>query len=57
MYTFGFFGLWVIALFARSHAALVGAVFQHAYVWVHYVCTEQPDMEVLYGTSMLGSIQ
>jgi hypothetical protein len=51
MYTLGFFGLWAIALFGRSHAALVAAVFQHAYVWVHYVCTEQPDMEVLYGNS------
>jgi len=49
MYTFGFLGLWTIALFARSHAGLVAALFQHAYIWVHYVCTEQPDMARLYG--------
>ena len=49
MYTFGFLGLWAIALFARSHAGLVAALFQHAYIWVHYVCTEQPDMARLYG--------
>ena len=49
MYTFGFLGLWAIALFARSHAGLVAALFQHAYVWVHYACTEQPDMELFHG--------
>ena len=49
MYTFGFLGLWAIALLARSHAGLVAALFQHAYIWVHYACTEQPDMELLYG--------
>ena len=50
MYTLGFLGLWAIALFGRSHAALVAALFQHAYVWVHYLCTEEPDMAVLYGS-------
>jgi hypothetical protein len=49
MYTFGFLGLWAIALLARSHVGLVAALFQHAYVWVHYLCTESPDMDVLYG--------
>ena len=48
MYTLAFLGLWSIALIARSHAGLVGALFQHAYVWVHYLCTEEPDMELLY---------
>lgn len=51
MYTLAFLGLWSIALVARSHAGLVAALFQHAYIWVHYVCTEEPDMEVLYGSS------
>ena len=49
MYSFGFLGFWAIALFGRSHAALVAALFQHAYIWVHYLCTEEPDMGVLYG--------
>ena len=51
MYTLAFLGLWSIALVARSHAGLVAALFQHAYIWVHYLCTEAPDMEVLYGSS------
>ena len=51
MYTFGFLALWAIALVAGSHAGLVAALFQHAYIWVHYLCTEEPDMEMLYGSS------
>jgi protein-S-isoprenylcysteine O-methyltransferase Ste14 len=51
MYTLAFLGLWSIALLARSHAALVAALFQHGYIWVHYLCTEEPDMEVLYGAN------
>ena len=49
MYTFGFGGLWGLGLLLGSPAALVLALFQHAYIWVHMYCTEQPDMEVLYG--------
>jgi hypothetical protein len=49
MYALVFLGLWSIALIARSHAALVSALFQHAYIWVHYHCTERPDMELIYG--------
>jgi hypothetical protein len=51
MYTFVFFGLWGIALLFRSRAALAVAMFQHAYIWVHWYCTEQPDGVVLYGRS------
>lgn len=49
MYTFGFGGLWGLVLLLGSPAALALALFQHAYIWVHMYCTEQPDMEVLYG--------
>ena len=42
-------GLWGIALFAGSLAALAAALFQHAYIWVHYYCTEAPDMALIYG--------
>lgn len=49
MYTFIFLGLWGIALLCRSQAALAVALFQHAYIWVHWYCTEQPDGVVLYG--------
>jgi hypothetical protein len=49
MYAYAFFLLWAMALFTSSRAALVLALFQHAYVWVHWYCTEQPDMDVIYG--------
>ena len=49
MYLIAFLGLWSIALLARSHVALVVALFQHAYIWVHYFCTEEPDMRLMYG--------
>jgi hypothetical protein len=51
MYAFVFLGLWGIALITRSQAALAVALFQHAYIWVHWYCTEQPDGVVLYGAS------
>lgn len=50
MYAFAFLGLWSIALLLGSKAALGLALFQHAYVWVHYYCTEMPDMELIYGS-------
>jgi len=49
MYLIAFLGLRSIALLARSHVALVVALFQHAYIWVHYFCTEEPDMRLMYG--------
>ncbi len=51
MYTFVFLGLWGIALICASRAALAVALFQHAYIRVHWYCTEQPDLVVLYGPS------
>ncbi len=50
MYTFGFLLLWAIALWFGSVAALAAALFNHLYVWVHYLATERPDMRRLYGT-------
>jgi hypothetical protein len=49
MYAFIFLGLWAIALLTGSLAALAAALFQHAYIWVHYYCTEAPDMDLIYG--------
>jgi len=51
MYAYVFLGLWSIALLADSRAALAAAFFQHAFVWAHYYCTEEPDMTLMYGTS------
>lgn len=49
MYLFAFITLWVIAIAAASWAAFVVAMFSHAYIWVHYFCTERPDMKLIYG--------
>jgi len=49
MYTFAFLLFWAVALLAGSRAALAAALFQHAYIWVHMYCTEEPDMRVIYG--------
>jgi hypothetical protein len=51
MYTVGFFILWIPGIFFASTAALLLAAFNHAYIWVHYYCTEEPDMRFLYGAS------
>jgi len=49
MYGLAFLGLWGIALLCNSWNALVLALFQHSYIWVHMYCTEKPDMEWIYG--------
>jgi hypothetical protein len=54
MYTFGFLALWVPGLALESAAALLAAAFQHAYIWVHFLCTEKPDMERIYGGGSEG---
>ena len=50
MYSFAFLTLWVIAIGGASWAGLVVAAFSHAYIWVHYFCTERPDMRLIYGS-------
>lgn len=47
MYVFGFLALWIPGLVLESAGALFAAAFQHAYIWVHYYCTEKPDMEAM----------
>lgn len=49
MYSVGFLLLWVPGFYLGSVAALVVAAFHHAYIWVHYYCTELPDMREIYG--------
>ena len=48
MYGVAFLGLWSIALITNSWNALIVALFQHAYIWVHMYCTEGPDMRWIY---------
>ena len=50
MYWYGFLLLWAIAIAAASWAAVVVSLFSHLYIWVHYWCTERPDMKAIYGS-------
>ena len=49
MYFYGLLVLYLPGLLLFSKAALIVALFNHVYIWVHYYCTERPDMEVIYG--------
>ena len=49
MYIYGFFSIWIPGLLLASKAALLSAAFSHIYIWVHYYCTEKPDMGRIYG--------
>jgi len=50
MYGLAFLGLWAIALLFGSWNALIVALFQQSYIWVHMYCTEAPDMRRIYST-------
>ena len=50
MYTVGFLALWVPAIAGASRAALLLAAFNQIYIWVHYFCTEKPDMRRIYSS-------
>jgi hypothetical protein len=49
MYEYGFLILWIPGLIFLSKAALMVALFQHIYIWIHFYFTELPDMKVIYG--------
>ena len=49
MYTYGLLALYIPGLLTGSAAALTVALFQHAYIWVHYWCTELPDLRRIHG--------
>lgn len=48
MYVYAFLLFWAVAIGFDSSAALLAAAFAHAYIWVHYVATERPDMVAIY---------
>lgn len=54
MYIYGVLVVWLPGLFAASSAALLAAAFHHTYIWVHYLCTEKPDMRRIYGDAALN---
>ncbi len=49
MYVYGLMILYLPGLLLFSKAALLVALFNHIYIWVHYYCTERPDMKMIYG--------
>jgi hypothetical protein len=49
MYTYAFLALWLIGLIFQSRAALLGALFNHLFIWAHYFFTELPDIKSIYG--------
>ncbi len=51
MYIFGLLILWIPGLLSSSQAALLVALFNHMYIWVHYYTTERPDIKRIYGLS------
>jgi len=48
MYVFGFLILWVPGILLQSKAAVLLALFNHLYIWVHYYFTELPDIKMIY---------
>lgn len=51
MYVFGLMILYLPGLLLLSEAALLAALFNHVYIWVHYYFTERPDMVEIYGNA------
>jgi hypothetical protein len=51
MYFFGLLVFWIPGLLCASQAALLMALFDQMYVWVHYYTTEKPDFKRIYGPS------
>jgi len=49
MYVFGLMILYLPGLLLFSEAAILVALFNHVYIWVHYYVTERPDMLEIYG--------
>jgi hypothetical protein len=49
MYAVVLLGLYIPGLAWQSASALIAAAAHHLFVWVHYFCTEKPDMKAIYG--------
>jgi len=49
MYVVGLMILYLPGLLLFSKAAILAALFNHVYIWVHYYFTERPDMLKIYG--------
>jgi hypothetical protein len=49
MYTFTTLCLFIPGLVFKSLPAIVCAAYHYTALWIHYFCTEKPDMEYIYG--------
>ena len=56
MYIFGLMVLYLPGLLFLSQLALIVALFNHLYIWVHYYCTELPDMQEIYSQTEFTSL-
>ncbi|OIQ30933.1 MAG: hypothetical protein BM564_01605 [Bacteroidetes bacterium MedPE-SWsnd-G2] len=50
MYIYGFLLLYVPGLIWQSQAAILIALFNHIYIWVHFYTVEQPDIKLIYNS-------
>ena len=57
MYFYAFLLFWAIAIGFNSASALVVAAFSHIYIWVHFYCTEKPDMNFIYRADQDDNLQ
>ena len=48
IYVFGALGFYLPGLITGSTASLLLALFNHFYIWVHYFCTELPNIQRIY---------
>ena len=51
MYTVVLLMLYHPGLYYESGLGLFFALIHHTFVWVHYFCTEKPDLQEIYGSS------
>lgn len=50
MYKYAFLGFYIPGIIWESKASILVALFSHIYIWVHYYCTELPDIKTIYST-------
>ena len=49
-YKLGLTALYLPGLYFKSKNALIVAALNHTLIWLHYYCTELPDLKTIYGS-------
>ncbi|CAB1057715.1 hypothetical protein D1BOALGB6SA_2468 [Olavius sp. associated proteobacterium Delta 1] len=57
MYTVVLLALYHPGLIWQSAQGIIAAAAHHAFVWVHYFCTEKPDLKEIYGNRPLAALR